>query len=37
VFGVGGLHESTTEKQMRDGWNASAAYMNTWLAKHPPA
>lgn len=36
VFGVGGLIESSSEKQMADGWNKSAAYMNRWIADHPP-
>ena len=33
VFGVGGLLESTTEKEMRTGWDSSAAYMNEWIKK----
>ncbi len=32
VFGVGGLIEGATEKNMRAGWDASAAYMNKWIA-----
>lgn len=36
VFGVGGLIESSSEKQMTDGWNRSAAFMNRWIAEHPP-
>ncbi|MEI8255272.1 MAG: DUF2505 domain-containing protein [Deltaproteobacteria bacterium] len=32
IFGVGGLIESTTEKNMRAGWDASAAFMNKWIA-----
>lgn len=32
VFGVGGLIESTTEKQLRDGWDKSAVFMNRYLA-----
>ncbi len=31
VFGIGGLLESTTEKQLRDGWDTSAKFMNKWL------
>jgi hypothetical protein len=31
IFGLGGMIESSTEKQMRDGWDASATYMNTYL------
>jgi hypothetical protein len=34
IFAVGGLIESTTEKQMREGWDKSAAFMNKWLAEH---
>jgi hypothetical protein len=36
IFGVGGLIESSSEKQMTDGWNRSATYMNKWIADHPP-
>jgi hypothetical protein len=36
VFGVGGLIESSSEKQMKDGWNKSADFMNRWLEDHPP-
>ena len=32
IFGIGGLIESTSEKQMRDGWDKSAVFMNKWLA-----
>jgi hypothetical protein len=32
VFGIGGMLESTTEKQLRDGWDTSAAFMNKWIA-----
>ena len=32
VFGVGGLIESSAEKQLREGWDASAVYMNKYLA-----
>lgn len=35
VFGVGGLIESSTEKQMTDGWNKSADFMNRWIKDHP--
>jgi len=34
VFGIGGMLESTTEKQLRDGWNDSAVFMNKWVAEH---
>lgn len=33
VFGVGGLMESTAEKQLREGWDQSAAFMNKWIAQ----
>lgn len=32
IFGVGGLVESTAEKQFRQGWEDSAVYMNQWIA-----
>lgn len=32
IFGIGGLLESSTEKQMRAGWDASAVFMNKWIA-----
>ncbi|EYF07564.1 DUF2505 domain-containing protein [Chondromyces apiculatus] len=32
VFGVGGLIESTVEKQLREGWDHSAQFMNRWIA-----
>jgi Protein of unknown function (DUF2505) len=31
IFGLGGLIESTTEKQMRDGWDKSAVFLNKYL------
>lgn len=31
IFGVGGLIESSAEKQLREGWDASAAYMNKYI------
>lgn len=34
IFGVGGLLESTTEKEMRNGWEKSATFMNRWLQDH---
>jgi hypothetical protein len=34
IFGVGGLLESTTEKEMRSGWDKSAGFMNRWLTEH---
>ncbi len=33
VFGVGGMLESSTEKQVRDGWEKSAAFMRRWLSR----
>jgi hypothetical protein len=35
IFGVGGLIESSGEKQMRLGWDSSAIFMNRWLKEHP--
>lgn len=37
IFGVGGLIESTAEKQLRAGWDESAVYMNKYLANQPKA
>ena len=33
IFGVGGLIESSAEKQLREGWDKSAAFMNKYLAE----
>ena len=32
IFGIGGLMESTTEKELRNGWDKSADFMKKWLA-----
>lgn len=32
VFGLGGLIESSAEKQLREGWELSAHFMNKYLA-----
>lgn len=32
VFGLGGLIESSAEKQLREGWDLSAKFFNTWIA-----
>jgi hypothetical protein len=32
IFGLGGLIESSAEKQLREGWDKSAAFMNKYLA-----
>ncbi len=34
VFGIGGMLESTAEKQLRDGWEDSSVFMNRWLETH---
>jgi hypothetical protein len=34
VFMVGGLLEETAEKQLREGWDKSAVFMNKWLQDH---
>lgn len=31
IFGLGGIIESSAEKQLRDGWDKSAAFMNKYL------
>jgi len=31
VFGVGGMLESTAEKEIRDSWEKEAAFMNKWV------
>lgn len=33
VFGLGGIIESSTEKQVRDGWEKSAAFMRRWFTR----
>ncbi|WP_437785144.1 DUF2505 domain-containing protein [Sorangium sp. So ce1097] len=33
VFGVGGLIESSAEKELRQGWEQSAVFMNNWIAQ----
>lgn len=33
IFAVGGLIESSAEKQLREGWDKSAGYMNKYLEK----
>lgn len=32
IFGIGGLIESSAEKQLREGWDKSATFMNKYLA-----
>ena len=32
IFGIGGMVESTTEKQLKEGWDSSAVFMNKWIA-----
>jgi hypothetical protein len=32
IFGVGGLMESSAEKQLREGWDESAVFMNKYIA-----
>ena len=34
IFGVGGLIESSAEKQLRQGWDDSAVYMNNYIAEN---
>jgi ligand-binding SRPBCC domain-containing protein len=33
IFALGGLIESTAEKQMRDGWDKSAVFMNQFIER----
>jgi hypothetical protein len=33
VFPISGMLESTTEKNMRAGWDKSATFMNKWIAE----
>jgi hypothetical protein len=33
ILGLGKMVEKAAEKNMRDGWNKSAAWMNGWLAE----
>ncbi|MEZ4448000.1 MAG: DUF2505 domain-containing protein [Nannocystaceae bacterium] len=35
IFGVGGMIEKTSEKELRHGWDQSAIYMNQWIAERP--
>jgi hypothetical protein len=34
IFGLGGLMESSGEKQLREGWDDSAVFMNRWLTQN---
>lgn len=34
IFGIGGMVESSTDKSLRDGWDASAKFMNKWIEEH---
>jgi hypothetical protein len=33
VFGLGGVIESTGERDLRDGWEKSAVFMNRWIGE----
>lgn len=35
MFGVGKLLEGVAAKELRAGWDRSAAFLNAWLAEHP--
>lgn len=35
VFGIGGLLEKTSAQNVLDGWQASAKWINGWLARNP--
>lgn len=32
IFGIGGLMESATEKELRSGWDQSAEFMRKWVS-----
>lgn len=34
VFGIGGLFESSLEKEVRNAWDAEARFINRWLQDH---
>lgn len=34
ILGLGGMVERAAEKNLRDGWNKSAVYINDWLRRH---
>jgi hypothetical protein len=34
IFALGGLMESSGEKQLREGWDESAVFMNRWVAQN---
>ena len=34
IFGIGGLIESTSEKQVTSAWKRTAIFTNEWIAKH---
>lgn len=33
IFGLGGMLESTLEKNLRNGWDKSASFLSAWAAK----
>ncbi|KYF64158.1 DUF2505 family protein [Sorangium cellulosum] len=35
IFGFGKMVEGMMEKEMRAGWDDSAAFLNRWIAEHP--
>lgn len=35
IFGLGRALEGIMEKEMRAGWDDSAAFLNRWIAEHP--
>ena len=34
IFGIGGMVEGAAEKSLREGWDASAKFMNQWIRDH---
>ena len=35
IFGIGRILEGIAEKELRAGWDESAAFLNKWVAEHP--
>jgi hypothetical protein len=35
IFGIGGLIESSAEKEIKAAWDKEAAFMNRWIKAHP--
>lgn len=35
IFGLGGIVERAAERNLRDGWDESARWINRWVREHP--